>query len=115
VRETYVIYDSKFYLGIGDQLVCLSLPSLEILWNKKIDGATCFGVFISPDGHGILIHGELDISKITFTGEIIWTTSGKEIFTEGFTINEGYIVAVDFNNEKYRINITDGTNTLVKV
>ena len=82
--DTAIIKDSKCWIGIGDQLVCLSLPSLAMLWHKTIDGATCFGVFKSPDGEGLLIHGELDITKITFDGDILWSTSGKDIFSEGF-------------------------------
>jgi hypothetical protein len=111
--RTAVISDSKVWVGIGDQLVCLSLPSLEIEWHQKIDDATCFGLYVSPDGMGLLIHGELVISKITFSGGLIWSTSGKDIFTEGFSVNGNFIEAVDFNHENYRIEIANGQNILV--
>lgn len=111
--QSAVIYGSKVFVGIGDQLVCLSLPSLEIMWHKKMDGATCIGLYVSPDGLGLLIHGELDISKVTFSGELIWSSSGKDIFTEGFTVHEDHIEAIDFNNEKYRIEIPNGQSKLV--
>jgi hypothetical protein len=113
-ERTAVIRDSKAWVGIGDQLVCLSLPSLEIKWHQKIDDATCFGLYVSPDGMGLLVHGELIISKVTFSGGLIWSTSGKDIFTEGFSVNGDYIKAVDFNNERYRIEIANGQNILVK-
>ncbi len=116
ITEQSVIFrDSVFWILIGDQLVCFALPTLELLWNKKIDSATGFELFLSPDGKGLLIHGELEISKVTFEGETIWNTSGKDIFTEEFFVYEKHIEATDFNGEKYHIKIDDGVNTLIKV
>jgi hypothetical protein len=108
-----IMYESKVWVGIGDQLVCLSLPSLDMLWNLKVDDASCFGIYISPDGSGLLIHGELDISKVSFSGEILWSSGGKDIFTGDFNIYKEYVEAVDFNNEKYHIDLESGTSKLV--
>ena len=114
-KQSLVFGDSVFWILVGDQLVCFSLPTLEPLWNKTIDSATGFELFLSPDGKGLIIHGELEISKVTFEGEIIWNTSGKDIFTEDFSVYEKHIEATDFNGEKYHIKIKDGDNTLIKV
>lgn len=72
-------------------------------------------MFFSPDGKGLLIHGELEISKVSFEGEVIWNTSGKDIFTEEFSVYKKHIEATDFNGEKYHIKVEDGDNTLIKV
>ena len=112
-EQSVVIKNTTVWVGIADTLVCLSLPSLEKQWHVKIDDATCFGVFFSPDGQGLLIHGELLITKITFAGDVLWTSGGKDIFTEGFAIYDSYIEAVDFNHEKYRISIDNGASELV--
>ena len=108
-----IIQDSKVWIGIGDQLVCLSLPNFKMLWHVKIDEATCFGIYLSPDGEGLLVHGELSISKCTFSGGILWSTSGKDIFSEGFSIYQEHIETIDFNNEIYRIEIKNGDSKLV--
>jgi hypothetical protein len=108
-----IIHDSRVWVGIGDQLACLSLPKLEMLWHLKIDDATCFGVYLSPDNLGLIIHGELSVSKITFLGGLLWSVSGKDIFTGGFEIQKEYIEAVDFNNEKYRIELENVNSKLV--
>ena len=113
-KHSLVFGDSTFWILVGDQLVCLSLPTLTLLWNKTIDSATGFELFLSPDGKGLLIHGELEISKVTFEGVVIWSTSGKDIFTEDFIVHEKHIEATDFNGEKYHIKIEDGDNTLIK-
>lgn len=110
-KQSAIIYESK--ACIGDQLVCLSLPSLEMLWHLKVDNATCFGLYLSPDSIRLLVHGELSISKITFSGKLLWSSSGKDIFSEGLQIRNKYIEAIDFNNEKYRIEIENGNSKLV--
>ena len=112
-KQSAIIHESKVWVCIGDQLVCLSLPSLEMLWHLKVDDATCFGVYLSPDGIGLIVYGELLISKITFSGEFLWCSGGKDIFTEGFEIHNEYIEAIDFNNEKYCIEIENGKSKLV--
>jgi len=112
--QSVVFGDSMFWILVGDQLVCFSLPTLELIWNRTIDSATGFQLYLSPDGEGLLIHGELDISKVTFDGKVIWSTSGRDIFSEEFSVYETHIEATDFNGEKYHINISDGANSLIK-
>jgi len=114
-QHSLVFGESVFWLLVGDQLACFSIPSLELLWNKTADSATGFELFLSPDGKGLLIHGELEISKVTFEGKVIWNTSGKDIFTEEFSVYEKHIEATDFNGEKYRIEIEDGKNALIDI
>jgi hypothetical protein len=85
---------------------------LDIKWHQQVDTATCFGAYISPDNRGILSHGELEIAKISFDSEILWSVSGKDIFTEGFTIFPDHIEVIDFNYEKYSILISNGKISL---
>jgi hypothetical protein len=108
ITNNSIIIIDRVWVAIGDEVVCLSLPSLDMLWHNKFDYYTCFEIFISPDNKGIIIHGEMQISKITFDGDIIWTTDGKDIFSEGFSIFPDHIEAVDFNNERYSIRLDNG-------
>lgn len=103
----------RCWIAISDQVASLSLPALELKWHKKLDGATCFQIFESPDKQGLLIHGEMEISKVSFDGELHWTTSGKDIFTGDFQIYSTHIEVEDFNGERYRINLSDGENRLI--
>ncbi len=107
-EDSALILGSKIFVGIGNRLVCLTLPELDMTWNMTIDDAMCYGIYMSPDGLGILTHGELFITKVSFTGEKVWIASGKDIFSGGFSVYDTHIEAIDFNNEKYRIDIISG-------
>ena len=45
--------------------------------------------------------------------EIVWSSGGKDIFTEGFRLLEDEVEAVDFNRETYLIDICSGQSRLV--
>lgn len=47
------------------------------------------------------------------SGTIEWRTSGKDIFTEGFELFSDHIEVIDFNKEKYRIQIDNGLISLM--
>ncbi len=106
--NSIVLLDKQIFIAIGNWVCCLELSSLELLWHKKVDTATSFGIYLSPDNDGIIFHGEVDITKMDFEGNSLWSVSGKDIFTEGFSLHENCIEVIDFNNEKYRINLDDG-------
>ncbi len=112
-KQSAILQNSNTWIGIGDQLVCLSLPNLQLLWNKQIDEATCFGVYLSPDGLGILVHGEISVSKVSFSGKTLWSSAGKDILTEGFQVYDKHIEVIDFNKEKYQIDIESGNINFV--
>lgn len=67
--------------------------------------ATCFGIFKYKEDY--IIHGEVEITRLSNDGKIIWQQSGADIFTslnsekEDFVISE-YILATDWDNRKYK-------------
>jgi hypothetical protein len=99
----------------GSFMCCLRLPTLNLEWNVQPDDVTCFGVYHAPSCSCYISHGELEIARISYSGEIVWRASGKEIFTNGFVLHEDYIEAVDFNDERYRIEIETGRCKLYEV
>ncbi|WP_196140657.1 hypothetical protein [Aliikangiella sp. G2MR2-5] len=113
-KYSAIIRNSELWIIVGDQMVCLELPSLSLKWKQKVDSATCFQLFPSPDNEGLIIHGELEISKVSFTGDILWSTSGKDIFSGDFRVYDDYVEAIDFNGEVYRISVKDGTSELLQ-
>ena len=111
--QSAIIFDDNIYVAVGNKVCALNLPSLELKWWQKVDFATCFGIYHLPAQRSLIAHGECDISRVSESGELIWSKSGKDIFTEGFEIEEGYIKAIDFNHEEYQIRLADGQIKLV--
>jgi hypothetical protein len=113
-EHSAIVLNRSCLVGVGDMLCCLSLPSLDLRWATKVDTATCFGVYYSPEHDCLLSHGELEVARVSLSGEIVWSASGKDIFSEGFQIVGDYVEAIDFNHEVYRIDITTGQCALIQ-
>jgi hypothetical protein len=111
-KNSIVLADNHLFLAISAWICCLEIPNLKLIWQQQVDFAACFGIYLSPDGEGLLSHGEVEIAKIGFGGEIEWRASGKDIFTGGFVLASDHIDVTDFNNEKYRILISTGQISL---
>jgi hypothetical protein len=98
------------YVAVGDTICSLALPSLDLLWHRQVDAATCFGVYYSAKHHCLISHGELEIARISLNGEVAWSSGGEDIFSEGFELHSDYIEATDFNGTVYRMDIVTGTS-----
>jgi len=85
-ERSAVVVNSSCFVGVGDMLCSLSLPTLELTWALKVDTATCFGVYYFPQGDCLLSHGELEVTRVSLGGDITWSASGMDIFSEGFQI-----------------------------
>jgi len=112
-EHTALVKDDVLYLAIGNQVCGLSLPKLDLSWYRQVDTVACFGVYYSPEYHCLISHGELEIARLNLAGDVVWTVSGKDIFSEGFDLYSVHIEVVDFNREKYRIEILDGKIKLI--
>jgi hypothetical protein len=111
-RSALVVGD-RCFVAVGDTLCALALPSLELLWARKVDTATCFGVYYIP-GHNCLVsHGEFEITRLSLDGQVAWSAAGADIFTEGFELHPGYVEAVDFNRFAYHIDLVTGQCQIV--
>jgi len=111
-EHIYIVEKDRILLCCSDSIFCLSIPSLDLIWEKRVDRATCFQVFKHADHY--LIHGELEVSKLDRNGYILWQFTGKDIFVnldgkKEFELTEEYIKAVDFSNNEYLIDINKGT------
>jgi hypothetical protein len=112
-EHSAVIVRDQCFVAVGDQLCCLSLPELHLIWSAKVDFATCFGVHYSAAHDSMISHGEVEIAKLDFNGKILWTVGGKDIFTGNLRLDEKYIYVTDFNNELYRIEIGTGKSEII--
>ena len=113
-EHSAVVVHGSFFVGVGDILCSLSLPALDLRWATKVDTATCFGVYHSPQHDCLLSHGELEVARVSLGGKIVWGASGKDIFSESFQIIGDHIEAIDFNHEVYRIDIATGRSELIQ-
>jgi len=107
-KSSVIVTDNHIVCCCSDSVFCLSVPELELLWKTKVDTATAFQIF--PLGKDYIIHGELEISRLSGLGEIIWQQSGADIFTtpdgtdNDFIITDEYILTTDWDGRKYKFN-----------
>jgi hypothetical protein len=61
--NSFIVKNNVIFICCGDHVYSLGIPELNVIWSKKIDPATCFGIYQFESD--FIIHGELEISRIT--------------------------------------------------
>jgi len=112
-QYSFTINSDICYVAIGDSIFSLKLPTLELIWVKKVDFATCFGVFWVSDYDSLISWGELEICRLDSNGDKVWTMSGPEIFTEGFEFAGDHILVTDFDGIVHKISIETGLSVQI--
>ncbi|MBB4804355.1 hypothetical protein HNP37_004442 [Flavobacterium nitrogenifigens] len=102
--NSFIIENDKIWIIVSNKIYCLEIPSLEIIWRKEFDQFTNFHIHKLEED--FVIHGELEIFRITKEGEIIWRFGGLDIWInpEGkneFTIENHFIRLFDFESNEY--------------
>jgi hypothetical protein len=109
-EHSIAIVDKTCFLAVGDTLCSLALPSFELRWHRQVDHATCFGVYFSANHYCLISRGELEIARVSLSGEVVWSSGGADIFSEGIKVFPDYVEAADFNQNIYKIYIINGTS-----
>jgi hypothetical protein len=112
-EHSAVVANDQLFVAAGYQLCCLSLPTLDLAWHVAVDWVTCFGVHYSPEHDCLISHGEIEIARLTLAGEVQWRVSGKDIFTGDLSLFADFLEVEDFNQERYRLELADGTMHLL--
>lgn len=107
-EHSAVFHNGRLYLAVSDSVVCLVLQPFEFKWALCIDTATCFGVHVHEPTGSLISHGELEITRFTENGEILWQSSGRDIFTGSLVLGEESVAVTDFNGDQYRFRYSDG-------
>lgn len=94
--------NERLYLAVCNTVSCITLQPCKVLWSLRVDSATCFGIHFNAETTSLLSHGELEITRFTEAGEILWQSGGYEIFTGPFTLTPSFIEAEDFQGHQYR-------------
>jgi hypothetical protein len=110
IHQTSQIFEpDRIVICCSDSIFCLSIPDLSLLWETKADTATCFQIFKYEADY--IVHGELEISRISKYGEIIWQQTGADIFItlnpskKDFIITGDYILTTDWGNREYKFDL----------
>lgn len=113
-KNSYIIKNYSILICCGSMVYSLSIPTLKLNWKKQLDMATCFGIYEFDDD--FIIHGEVEISRLTKNGEIKWQFSSRDIFVtldekRSFDIVGKTIKLIDFENYEY---VIDGNGKEIK-
>ena len=103
--NSYRLVDGDLFLIIGSVLVRYDLMRDEVVWSAEADSATCFGLYSISEHKMIIVHGELDITAFTYSGEIRWQRSGADIFSGTFELLEDRVRVEDFNEDVYVVSL----------
>ena len=102
------IWKDELFVAVGNQVCCLKLPDLDLKWHVASDLSCLFGIYLLPQQTGMISHGELEIARISMDGEIVWTVSGKDIFSGSIKVMRAGVEVTDFNQEKYHMDVDSG-------
>jgi hypothetical protein len=103
-----LVDNDNVLLCVSNNVYCLELPSLKLLWRTDADEATCFEICGIPDGY--IVHGELRLSRLDKSGRVVWSRLGADIFTtpygkDEFEVADGVIKVLDWNGTLYRFDL----------
>jgi len=103
-EDTYAIADDVVIIISGNEIYCLEIPSLILIWHKEFDRAVNFAIYKLEED--FIIYGEIGIFRITKDGEIVWSFWGRDIWVnlEGknpFSIENDKIRLFDFESNEY--------------
>ncbi|QOG03947.1 hypothetical protein [Flavobacterium sp. MDT1-60] len=102
--NSFIIENDKIWICVCNKIYCLEIPSLELIWQKEFDHFTNLSIYkLEKD---FVLHGELEILRITREGEIVWRFGGRDIWInpEGkteFNIEDNVIRLFDFESNEY--------------
>jgi hypothetical protein len=111
-HSAFVHIDTCF-VAVGPFVCALELPTLRLLWHTRTDAATCFGVYDAPGYASIISHGELEIARLSYSGQLLWSGGGRDIFSEGFELHEHHAEAIDFDGTRYRFELETGQSHII--
>ena len=106
-ENSAVIVDENILICCANKVFSLSLPDLKLNWMKQLDFACCFQIF--KNEKGIFVHGEVDVSLIDKSGNIIWSISFADITVtpngkNSFIMHKDFIEVEDWQHNKYKVN-----------
>lgn len=105
-NDSIYIEHSMLWILAGKWMYCLQVPTFRLIWFKELDCVANFSLYRLEDD--FLVHGELEVIRITTKGFIKWRFGGRDIWVnllgrKEVTIGQNMIHLVDFENNEYTI------------
>ena len=116
-EHSAVISDAALFLCCSNKVFSLSLPELELRWANKADLACCFGVY--DYGGDLIVHGELDVSRIDLDGNEKWSISFADITVtpdgrRSFQMTSDHIEVIDWLGNRYKVDYQTGESLMIE-
>lgn len=107
-QTSQILTNDRITICCSESVFHLSIPTLSLEWITKADDSTCFQIFMYKED--FIIHGELNITRLSSSGEIVWQNSGADIFTtekgeDNFELKNEIIQVRDWNNQLYKFDL----------
>jgi hypothetical protein len=103
-ENSFLVEEDNILICCCDKIYSLKIPELSINWTKRLDPATCFAIYKFKGD--LIIHGELQISRIDLQGNEKWNFGARDIFvtqdgTESIQIEQETIKLKDWEGYEY--------------
>jgi hypothetical protein len=105
-----ILIDGQLYFAIGNCVACISVSPYEFIWAVEVDISSCFGIYFQKEHDAFMAHGELEITRLSQGGKVIWSSSGADIFTEGLELLPHCIKVIDFSGKIYYLDYANGND-----
>jgi outer membrane protein assembly factor BamB len=112
-ERSAVCHDGHVFLIIGRMVASLDWAAGNLDWTCEGDDSQCFGLYRTPGDDALIVHGELDIARVSWTGRVEWRSGGRDIFTGPFQVERDAIYATDWNGDIYRIAYETGASAII--
>lgn len=111
-ERTFLIDDEHLYICFTDDLYCFNIPNLALIWKKRVD--YCVNHGLQKIQNDLLVHGELEIIRISKLGKIEWRFGGLDIWVNKDGLPEVTILAdriklIDYESNCYYIGFDGNT------
>ncbi len=112
-KDNIILSGDLLFIAAGDTIFKLKIPDLKLVYGIRVDEASIFG--IHQMDQDIIVHGELQITRLTNEGSILWQKSGMDIFTQVdgtfFKIENNEIHVRDWEENLYIFDKNGNTKT----
>lgn len=98
----------RCFIAIGVYVVALELGSLRLEWHRQVDQAACFGVRLTPTADALIAHGEMEISRLSLSGDVAWRASGDDLFTGSLELSPSSVAVDDSSGDRYVFDLGTG-------